>query len=380
MPLSSLRLTVLVGATLPVPLPADLTARLRSVRVLETDDHRSAFTLVFDAGRSGPFALRDTPVLGAGPIRPFARVVLVVTIGALPRVLFDGIVTALELDPGDRPGAAVLTVTGEDVSYLLDRVETDAEYPSLSDYQQVQLILAQYLVDGIVSGALSPPDAAPPLPLERVPTRHATDLGHLAELARRHGFVAYVIPGPAPGTSTFYWGPPVRSGPPQRCLSVNLGPDTNVRSLRFRTDALAPVLVDGDVQDPLTGAQVPVTTAGSLREPLAAEPLWLRFNADVRRRREVRDSGTDVIGAVTRAQARVDRSIDAVVAQGEADGERYGDVLRPRALVGVRGAGWSHDGLWYVRKVDHTLEPGSYIQRFTLARDGHGSTVPVVRP
>ncbi|MFJ2865891.1 hypothetical protein [Kitasatospora sp. NPDC087314] len=380
MALSSLRLTVLVGATLPVPLPAGLTARLRSVRVLETDDRRSAFALAFDAGRSGPFALRDTPVLEAGPIRPFARVVLVVTIGALPRVLFDGIVTALELDPGDRPGAAVLTVTGEDVSYLLDRVESDAEYPSLSDYQQVELILARYLVDGIVSGALPPPDSAPPLPLERVPTRHATDLGHLAELARRHGFVTYVIPGPAPGTSTFYWGPPVRSGPPQRCLSVNLGPDTNVRSLRFRTDALAPVLVDGDVQDPLTGAQVPVTTVGSLREPLAAEPLWLRFNADIRRRREVRDSGTDVIGALARAQARVDRSVDAVVAQGEADGERYGDVLRPRALVGVRGAGWSHDGLWYVRKVDHSLEPGSYTQRFTLARDGHGSTVPVVRP
>jgi len=53
-------------------------------------------------------------------------------------------------------------------------------------------------------------------------------------------------------------------------------------------------------------------------------------------------------------------------------------VLRPRALVGVRGAGWSHDGLWYVRRVVHHLAPGSYRQQFTIARDGYGSTVPAV--
>ena len=49
---------------------------------------------------------------------------------------------------------------------------------------------------------------------------------------------------------------------------------------------------------------------------------------------------------------------------------RYGAVLRPRGLVGLRGAGWSHDGLWYVRRVVHDLAPGSYRQAFTLARDG----------
>ncbi|MFD7324223.1 hypothetical protein ACFV9D_24515 [Streptomyces sp. NPDC059875] len=380
MSLSSLRLTVLVGATVPVPLPADLTARLRSVRVLESDGQRSAFTLTFDAGRSGLFALRDTPLLAAGPITPFARVVLVLAVGAVPTVLFDGIITALELLPGDGPGTAALTVTGEDVSYLLDRVEVDAEYPALDDHQQVLAILAPYAAHGIMPMAVRPADTEPALPLERVPTQHATDLGHLTALARRHGFVAHAVPGPAPGTSGFYWGPPVRSGVPQRCLSVRLGPETNVRSIRFRTDALAPVLVDGDVQDPRTGAQVPVAVPGSLRAPLAAVPLLLRHQADVRRRREVRDSGLDVIGALSRAQAQVDRSTDAVVAEGEADGERYGGVLRPRALVGVRGAGWSHDGLWYVRSVEHALEPGSYTQRFVLSRDGHGSAVPSVLP
>ena len=42
---------------------------------------------------------------------------------------------------------------------------------------------------------------------------------------------------------------------------------------------------------------------------------------------------------MARAQARMDRSVDAVVAEGELDGARYGGVLRPRGLVGMRGAG-----------------------------------------
>jgi hypothetical protein len=379
MPVPGLRLTVLAGATIPVPLPADLTARLRSVRLRESDEERSAFTLTFDAGRSGPLAALDTPALQGSPVSAFARVVVVLTLGVVPRVLIDGIVTEVQLTPGTEPGSATLTATGEDVSYLLDRVEVDAEYPALDDYPQVLAILAPYAANGIVPMVIPPLDMDPPLPIERVPTQHATDLAHLTDLAGRHGYVCYVIPGPVPGTSTFYWGPPVRAGVPQRALSVDLGPDTNVTSMRFRTDALSPVLVDGSVQDTQTGAQLPVRTAGSLRPPLAALPLWAVYQGNVRRRK-IRESGTGTTSTLARAQAEVDRSIDGVVAEGELDGARYGDVLRPRGLAGVRGAGWLHDGLWYVRRVEHELVPGSYTQRFTLAREGYGSTVPAVLP
>ena len=65
---------------------------------------------------------------------------------------------------------------------------------------------------------------------------------------------------------------------------------------------------------------------------------------------------------------------------GELDVGRYGDVLSARALVGVRGAGYQHDGFWYVKRVSHEIKPGAYKQSFTLAREGHGSTTPVVLP
>jgi hypothetical protein len=90
-----------------------------------------------DAARSGPTAAFDSPMMTDSPLTSGARVVLVVTVGVVPTVLMDGIVTNVELTPGDQPGAATLTVTGEDVSVLLDREERDAEYPAQDDHLQV---------------------------------------------------------------------------------------------------------------------------------------------------------------------------------------------------------------------------------------------------
>ena len=376
--MTGLRLTVLAGRTVPRPLPPDATARLRQAVVTETDDARSAFTLTFDAGRTGPLAALDSPVVLEPPVPVNARVCLVVTLGAVPHVLFDGIATEATLTPGEGEGSATLQVTGQDVSLLLDREERDVEWPALDDHAQALAILGPYAAQGIVPLAIPPADADPPLPTDRVPTQHETDLARLTALAARHGYVTYTIPGPTPGTSTLYWGPPVRTGVPQPALSVDLGPETNVLAPpKFRLDSLGPLTVEGSVQDPRTGSVTAVRSTAPLRPPLAAVPVWSTEAAALRRKR-YRESGPSTTTALARAQAEVHRSMDCVVGEGALDGSRYGSLLRPRGLVGVRGAGWSHDGLWYVRQVEHDLRPGSYRQTFTIAREGYGSTVPAV--
>lgn len=372
-----LRLSVLAGPILPIPLPGPLTARLRSVEVTENDAERSVFTLTLDAGRSQGTGAVDVPGLSGPPLAAFCRVVVVVQLGAVPCVLSDGIVTEVRLTPGDGPGTANLTVTGEDVSYLLDREERDTEHPAMDAYAQVLRILAPYATRGILPQAVPPPVLDPPLPIDRVPTQHGTDLAHLTALARDHGHVAYALPGPAPGTSTFYWGPAVRTGPPQAALSVDLGPQTNVTEIHFRTEALNPVAIEGKVMDRQTGLAVPVMVQTGVRPPLATVP-FAAANLGQTRSRRLRGATSSAIAAYSEARAYVDRSLDAVIAEGRMDGARYGAVLRPRALVGVRGAGWSHDGLWYVREVRHTLAPGSYEAAFVLAREGHGALTPVL--
>jgi hypothetical protein len=85
--------------------------------------------------------------------------------------------------------------------------------------------------------------------------------------------------------------------------------------------------------------------------------------------------------ALTRAQSLTDSSTDNVVtASGTLDAIRYGNLLKPRGLVGLRGAGLTYDGLYYVKSVTHSITKGEYKQRFTLTRDGTISNVPAVLP
>lgn len=84
--------------------------------------------------------------------------------------------------------------------------------------------------------------------------------------------------------------------------------------------------------------------------------------------------------AFARAQGAVDEATDAVQANGELDALRYGDLLTPRALVDLRGAGYTNDGTYYVKSVTHNIRSEEYRQTFTLTREGVGALSPVVRP
>jgi hypothetical protein len=171
----------------------------------------------------------------------------------------------------------------------------------------------------------------------------------------------------------------VRVGIPQKALSVNLGPNSNVTSLDFQYDGLAPTFVSGQVQDRMSNQTMPVQTFASTRPPLVSQPAWL--TQMISRRRQFRHSGLNTIQAFARAQAETDASNDQVItATGELDAAVYGSLLKPRTLVGLRGAGYSYDGFYYVKRVTHTIGKGDYKQSFTLTREGLGAISPVVIP
>jgi hypothetical protein len=79
-------------------------------------------------------------------------------------------------------------------------------------------------------------------------------------------------------------------------------------------------------------------------------------------------------------QAHAAAHSDTLFGKGTLSVARYGSVLSPRSIVGVRGAGLANDGLHYVTKVTTTIRRGEVSQAFELAREGVYSTVPVVAP
>ncbi|HEX2614562.1 MAG TPA: hypothetical protein VHL10_03655, partial [Nitrososphaera sp.] len=159
-----------------------------------------------------------------------------------------------------------------------------------------------------------------------------------------------------------------------------MGADTNVKSINFQHSSLDSTIVMGSIQDPLLNMKIPVITAGSLRPPLSVFPDWMTNLANSKTKQYRADGGVNVIQAYSEAQSETDKSTDAVTVTGELDGALYGDVLRARKLVGLRGVGYMHDGFYYVKNVTHTVKKGEYKQAFTLVREGLGSTTPVVMP
>lgn len=380
MNLSSIHMTLLIGPTLPIPAPIDLSQNIDQVEVSQSDEGRSGFQVTFRAGRSGPASIMDYPLANHPLLAPHNRVIIMVIINGLPRVLMDGIIKHQQLNPSNEPGASTLTITGEDVSVMMDQTESTQEHPAQNELIIANKIIAKYARYGLVPIVIPPFTVDFPNPVERTPVQRQTDLQYLRSLAARFGYVFYVRSGPAPGSNLAYWGPPLRAGLKPRALSMNLGPETNVENLDFKYNAKEATQVHGQVQDRTLNQKLPVITFSSTRvPPMAAFPA-LPFDLANVRDTELKDiEGLNYAQAFARAQSITNKSMDNVLtATGEVDSARYGDILEARGLVGLRGAGYKYDGYYYIKSVTHQLRDGDYKQQFTLTREGLGSTTPVV--
>lgn len=367
-----------LGPTVPVPAPPSFLESLDRVQVNTSDSGRSGFQITFRAGR-GTSDILDYSLLQGPLLKPFSRVLLLVTFNGIPDVLMDGIITNQQLNPGQEPGTSTLTVTGEDVSVMMDLEERSVEHPAQPEMVIALKIITTYAQYGLIPMVIPPPSVDMPVPTERIPVQQMTDLQYLQEMAGRFAYVFYVTPGPTPLTNTAYWGPPLRLGIPQRALSNNVGPTSNINSISFQHNSMAATTVQGSVQDRRLNTEIPVQTFTSTRVPLSREPAVITQSHT--RVQRFRESGLDTAQAFSRAQAETDNSADTVVtASGELDASRYEAVLKPRGLVGVRGVGDTYDGFYYVKDVSHTITRGSYTQSFSLEREGTGALAPVVVP
>jgi hypothetical protein len=250
-------------------------------------------------------------------------------------------------------------------------------FPAMPHAAQVITILLRYAEYGVAPLVI--PELFPdtPMPTERIPFQNGTDLGYLNELAKANGHVFYLDPGPLPGVSRAYWGPEARIGVPQPALSVNLDGLSNVDQLTFSYDGSAREDFKARVRLPAVhvSASLPVPDLTLLRPPLALRP------APALKKKVIDDAGRkDAAQVMAETLARAAQSADAVNGSGQLDVLRYGQPLRARELVGVRGAGVAYDGLYFVKSVTHNLRRGSYTQNFTLAREGLISSVPAVVP
>jgi hypothetical protein len=175
-----------------------------------------------------------------------------------------------------------------------------------------------------------------------------------------------------------YFGPDISVPLPQRALSVNMDAFSNVESLSFSLDGLAKKIRIFTVMDPVTNRipiPIPLPNVSAVKPPLGLRPTppaKVEFhNSGARLAPD--EAARDILSFLM-------NNSTAIGGNGSLDVLHYGQALRARTLVGVRGAGLAYDGLYYVDSVTHDLKKGQYKQNFSLSRDGLISNTPVVIP
>jgi hypothetical protein len=273
-------------------------------------------------------------------------------------------------------GVGQVVVKGKDLSALMDVIHIPGlPYPAMPPSVRVLVILAKYAALGVIPMVIPSLTDEVPLPTQRIPQQQGSDYAYVRQLAAQAGYVFYLEPGPAPGTSKAYWGPEIRVGAPQPALNTGMDALTNVEELSFEFDRERKKLPIVYFQEPVSKAPIgiPIPDVTPMNPPLGlVPPLPPRIE------QLTETAHLSVLGALATGLAFVARHSDSVFGRGRLDVTRYGRLLKSRQLVGVRGAGLPFDGLYYVSRVTHEIRRGSYKQGFELARNALISTVPTV--
>ncbi len=371
--LSGVQLSLRVG---PVPMtpPHEVADALVHAKVEDgSGDTQSGFELIFELPARSP--LRTLFLLSGGGSLPLMRVVLVVTINGSAQAIIDGVTTNVEAQAGEG-GVSRLHVKGKDLSALMDIIELPGlPFPAMPPSVRVLLVLAKYAAFGVIPMVIPSILDIPPLPVQKIPQQRGSDYAYVKRLAGQAGYVFYLEPGPAPGTSKAYWGPEIRVGTPQPALTANMDAQTNVEQLSFTFDKEKKEMPIVFFQEPVSKAPIglPIPDVTPLNPPLGlVPPLPPKI---VKLDKTAHLSAPEALMA---GIAYAGQHSDSVFGTGRLDVAKYGRLLRSRQLVGVRGAGLPYDGLYYVKSVTHEIERGSYKQGFSLARNALISTFPTV--
>src|SRR5579862_8859303 len=160
----------MMGPFIPVTVPRAALDALESVEVTVHDVGDSGFQLTFSIDKQSPLQILFL-LTGGSPLL-FMRVVLVVTVNGVANVLIDGVITNNEISPGDKGSNSTLTITGKDLTVLMDQSKWSGfPYPAMPAEARVGLILLKYSWLGILPLVIPSVLLFVPLPIDQIPSQ-----------------------------------------------------------------------------------------------------------------------------------------------------------------------------------------------------------------
>src|SRR4051794_21014562 len=177
----------MMGPFIPLTVPRAALDALVEAEVKVEDVGISGFQLTFSIDKQSPLQILFL-LTGGSPLL-FMRVVLIATVNGVANVLIDGVVTNNEISPGDKGSNSTLTITGKDLSVLMDQSNWSGfPFPACPAEARVALMLAKYALFGIIPLIIPSVLIDVPIPIESIPSQQGTDLQYIRYLAEQAGY------------------------------------------------------------------------------------------------------------------------------------------------------------------------------------------------
>jgi phage protein D len=350
------------------PAPAEL---IDVIQRLEVEDHADMADMV---RLTVAIAIRDGcgswNVVDENTFQRLTKLRINVNVGSgKTEPLIEAYVIQTSADFANQPGQSVLNVVAMEPTVKMNLKETVRAWPNMADSD-----IAEEIFTG--SDYQFGADIDPTQPTrdenDHTEMQRGTDIQFLQSLAQRNGYECYVELNPESGIVEGHFHKPRLQQSPQGVLTVNMGDATNVNSFQASFDMLQATTAKAANVDVHSSDQQSTDSDSAEDKSLGSAST---VPADNPRQVLLSGTGLSETGELqTAAQAELDRSAFAITAEGEVNTVAYGDVLRAKRPVLLRGAGRQFSGLYYVQRVTHTFTGDGYTQHFSLKRNASGLT------
>ncbi len=348
------------------PASADVIAAIREI---EVEDHAEMadmmrLRMAVAVNENGS----KWTVLDESLFERLTNLRLSVTVGSSNSMpLIDAYVIDTNTEFGYQHGSSTLEVVAMDSTVLMNLEEKVRPWPDMADSDIASTIYGEY-------GFSAQVDQTQPTrqEVDRTVMQRGTDIQFLRELARRNGYESYVEFNTDTSQVEGHFHLPRVDQTSQGILSVNMGTATNVNSFQSKNDMIRPATA---VANNLQISDQSDQNSDASDSALTNLGDSTTVTSDRPRRVLISNTGLSETGELqTYAQAVVDRSAWAIRAEGELSTVTYGNILRAKRPVNVRGVGRQFSGTYYVEKVLHRISDEGYTQKFSLRRNALGVT------
>jgi phage protein D len=291
--------------------------------------------------------------------------------------LIEGYITDIKFHIDKEERKSYVEINGMDPTILMNLQEKLVSWVDKPDHQIAKEIFSKYGFDTSIDNAVDPQ-----LEPGYVVIQRETDIEFLKRLALRNGFECFVKKDFQQKKTIGFFRKPKLDLAPQKDLAVQFDERNNVTSIDFTIDGLRPLSVEIRQQDHLTEEVQEIKISDSKLQKIGKQNLSDLIQPNIGRLAPGENlvptivlsrhvvSEPQLMEAVARSV--YDNGSWFVTARGIVNAEAYGNVLKAKNLVIIKGADDAFSGKYYVSKVVHKFKPESYVQEFEAKKNGVG--------